>query len=121
MTGGRDRPYYSGKHKVHGLNVQVLADPAGRLIWVSPPLPGARHDMGAAREHGIIDALNAAGHLRPSPIPPIRVAAQRCGCRSGVAVSIRTPGAIGGCRAARSRSTPRMLASAGRVNGPTPS
>src|SRR6187455_1935329 len=58
MTGGRDRPYYSRKHKVHGLNVQVLADPAGRLIWVSPPLPGARHDMGAAREHGIIDALN---------------------------------------------------------------
>ena len=61
MTGGRDRPYYSGKHKVHGLNVQVLADPAGRLIWISPPLPGARHDMGAAREHGIIDALNTAG------------------------------------------------------------
>ena len=22
MTGGRDRPYYSGRHKVHGLNVQ---------------------------------------------------------------------------------------------------
>ena len=41
--------------------MQVLADPAGRLIWVSPPLPGARHDMGAAREHGIIDALNTAG------------------------------------------------------------
>ena len=61
MTGGRDRPYYSGKHKVHGLNVQVLADPVGRLIWISPTLPGARHDMGAAREHGIIDALNAAG------------------------------------------------------------
>ena len=36
MTGGRDRPFYSGKHKCHGLNVQVLADPAGRLIWVSP-------------------------------------------------------------------------------------
>ena len=52
---------HSGKHKVHGLNVQVLADPAGRLIWISPPLPGARHDMGAAREHGIIDALNTAG------------------------------------------------------------
>jgi hypothetical protein len=61
MTGGRDRSYYSGKHKAHGLNVQVLADPAGRLIWVSPPLPGARHDMGAAREHGIVDALNTAG------------------------------------------------------------
>jgi hypothetical protein len=61
MTGGRDRPFYSGKHKCHGLNVQVLADPVGRLIWVSPALPGARHDMGAAREHGIIDALNTAG------------------------------------------------------------
>ena len=61
MAGGRDRPFYSGKHKCHGLNVQVIADPAGRLIWVSPALPGARHDMGAAREHGIIDALNAAG------------------------------------------------------------
>jgi len=40
--------------------VQVIADPAGRLIWASPALPGARHDMGAAREHGIITALNAA-------------------------------------------------------------
>ena len=61
MTGGRDRPYYSRKHKVHGLNVQVLADPVGRPIWISPPLPGARHDMGAAREHGIIAALNTTG------------------------------------------------------------
>ncbi len=48
MAGGRDRPFYSGK-------------PAGRLIWVSPALPDARHDMSATREHGIIDALNAAG------------------------------------------------------------
>ena len=41
--------------------MQVIADPAGRLVWISPVLPGARHDMGAAREHGIIDALNTAG------------------------------------------------------------
>lgn len=61
MTSGRDRPYYSGKWKCHGVNVQVIADPMGRLIWASPALPGARHDMGAAREHGIIDALTAAG------------------------------------------------------------
>jgi DDE superfamily endonuclease len=61
MSSGRDRPYYSGKHKRHGVNVQVLADPIGRLIWASPALPGARHDMGAAREHGLLDALNAAG------------------------------------------------------------
>jgi len=35
MTGGHDRPFYSGKHKCHGLNVQVIADRAGRLIWIS--------------------------------------------------------------------------------------
>ncbi|MEB3371758.1 transposase family protein [Saccharopolyspora mangrovi] len=61
MAIGRDRPYYSGKHKRHGVNVQVIAGPAGRLIWASPALPGARHDMGAAREHGLIDALTTAG------------------------------------------------------------
>ena len=34
-----DRPFYSGKHKRHGMNVQVLTDPFGRLMWVSPALP----------------------------------------------------------------------------------
>lgn len=41
--------------------MHVIADPAGRLIWASPALPGARHDAGAAREHGIPEALAAAG------------------------------------------------------------
>jgi hypothetical protein len=56
-----DRPFYSGKHKKHGMNVQVLADPSGRLLWASPALPGAVHDVRAAREHGIIAALTDAG------------------------------------------------------------
>ena len=64
MASGRDRPYYSGKHKQETqatrVNVQVLSDPVGRLIWASAAMPGARHDMGAAREHGLIDALRAA-------------------------------------------------------------
>jgi len=64
MATGHDRAFYSGKHKAHGLNVQVIADPVGRLVWISPPLPGARHDMGAAREHGIIEALT--GHCIPA-------------------------------------------------------
>ena len=55
-----DRPYYSGKHHRHGMNVQVLADPFGRLLWASPALPGAVHDIHAARTHGIIDALTSA-------------------------------------------------------------
>ncbi|MFF5772168.1 transposase family protein [Streptomyces californicus] len=56
-----DTPYYSGKHKRHGMNVQVLADPFGRLLWASPALPGSTHDLTAARQHGIIDALADAG------------------------------------------------------------
>lgn len=54
-----DQPYYSGKKKHHGVNVQVLADPAGRLIWASDALPGAVHDLTAARTHGIPAALTA--------------------------------------------------------------
>ncbi|MFC8232272.1 transposase family protein [Streptomyces sp. NPDC057284] len=52
-----DRPYYSGKHKKHGMNVQVITDPFGRLLWASAALPGAVHDIKAARTHGIIDVL----------------------------------------------------------------
>lgn len=55
-----DRPYYSGKHKRHGMNAQVIADPLGRLLWASPALPGAVHDIKAARTHGIIEALAQA-------------------------------------------------------------
>lgn len=56
-----DHPFHSGKHKKHGMNVQVIADPFGRLLWVSPALSGAVHDIKAARTHGIIDALEEAG------------------------------------------------------------
>ncbi|GGJ03739.1 hypothetical protein GCM10010121_012600 [Streptomyces brasiliensis] len=56
-----DRPYYSGKHKKHGMNVQVIADPFGGLLWASPALPGAVHDVRAAREIGIADTLAEAG------------------------------------------------------------
>ncbi len=55
-----DRPHHSGKHKRHDMNVQVLADPAGHLLWTSPALPGPAHDLTAARTHGIVDALTAA-------------------------------------------------------------
>jgi hypothetical protein len=45
------RPYYSGKHRRHGGNVQVIADAVGRLAWASAALPGAVHDLTAARTH----------------------------------------------------------------------
>jgi hypothetical protein len=40
MASGRDRAYYSGKHKAHGLNVQVIADPIGRLCGSPRRCPG---------------------------------------------------------------------------------
>lgn len=52
-----DRPYYSGKHKRHGMTVQVLTDPFGRLIWASSAHPGSIHDLTGARGHGLVAAL----------------------------------------------------------------
>ena len=57
MASGRDRPFYSGKHKRHGVNVQVLADPAGRLVWASPP--NAREMSGS----GLSPGLLVGGHV----------------------------------------------------------
>lgn len=42
------------------MNVQVLTDLFGRLLWASLALPGATHDLTAARSHGIVDALAGA-------------------------------------------------------------
>jgi len=39
-----DRPFYSGKHKKHGMNLQVIASPSGDILCVSGPLPGSVHD-----------------------------------------------------------------------------
>jgi DDE superfamily endonuclease len=35
-----DRPFSSGKHRKHGMNLQVIASPAGEILWVSGALPG---------------------------------------------------------------------------------
>ena len=43
-----DRPFFSGKHHCHGMNLQVIASPTGELIWVSGALPGSVHDKKAA-------------------------------------------------------------------------
>jgi DDE superfamily endonuclease/Helix-turn-helix of DDE superfamily endonuclease len=56
-----DRPFYSGKHRKHGMNLQVIASPDGDIVWVSGPLPGAVHDLTAARIWGIIRELAALG------------------------------------------------------------
>jgi hypothetical protein len=60
-TGTANRPNYNGKHRRHGLNVQALTDLEGRLLWLSPVLPGATLDITAARHHRLLDRLHRAG------------------------------------------------------------
>ena len=55
-----DRPFYSGKHKKHGMNLQVIASPAGDILWVSGALPGSVHDKKAEWIWGVLAELEAA-------------------------------------------------------------
>lgn len=43
-----DRPFYSGKHKRHGMNLQAIADARGNLLWISGAIRGSIHDTKAA-------------------------------------------------------------------------
>lgn len=87
-----DTPYYSGKHKRHGMSVQVLTDPLGRLLWASPALPGSTH--------GLKDS--SAGRTRYTRAPAVPSAS-----RSGAAAS-------SGGNGVTTPPTPRTAASAGR-------
>ncbi len=60
-TGAADRPVYSGKHKKHGMNLQVIASPGGDILWVSGALPGSVHDKKAEWIWGVLAELEAAG------------------------------------------------------------
>ncbi len=78
-----DQPYYSQKHKKHGMNVQVIARPDGTPLWFSRATPGRTHDLTSARAHGIVQACptrqilvladhayQGAGARLPHPVPP---------------------------------------------------
>jgi len=52
--------WYSGKHRQHGGNIQVLTDPTGYPVWVSDVEPGSVHDITAARLGGVLGALYEA-------------------------------------------------------------
>jgi hypothetical protein len=56
-TAGVDL-WWSGKHRAHGANIQVLTAPDGWPLWTSPVRPGREHDTTCARTHdGLLDAL----------------------------------------------------------------
>ena len=49
--------WWSGKHKHHGGNVQVISTPDGWPLSVSDVRPSREHDMTCPRAHGVTDAL----------------------------------------------------------------
>lgn len=49
---------FSGKHKRAGFNHQVICTLNGRLLAITDPLPGARHDAYAFRAHGLEKLLD---------------------------------------------------------------
>ena len=55
--------WYSGKHRAHGGNVQIVSDPDGHPVAVSDVEPGSTHDLAAARATGFLGALHAAAAL----------------------------------------------------------
>lgn len=55
------RADYSAEHRRHGVNVQVVTDPAGRTPWLSPALPGRTHDLTAARTHTVLRICERQG------------------------------------------------------------
>jgi hypothetical protein len=57
----RDKPFYSGKHKKHGMNLQVIASPNGDVLWVSGALPGSVHDKKAEWIWGVLSELEEQG------------------------------------------------------------
>lgn len=68
--------HFSGKVHREGVNLQVIAAEDGKLLWMSPALPGGVHDVKAAREHGVIDtcarldleALRTRGTSEPAAL-----------------------------------------------------
>jgi len=59
--------WFSGKHRAHGGNVQIVSDPGGFPVAVSEVEPGSTHDLTAARVTGFLGALYAAAALLGLP------------------------------------------------------
>lgn len=68
---GDSQADYSHKHRRHGVNVQVVTDPTGHVLWISPALPGRRcHDLTAARTHRPAPGAPPGADAHPAAICP---------------------------------------------------
>jgi hypothetical protein len=71
-----DRPFYSGKHTRHSMNLQVIAGPRGDILWVCGALPGSVHDKKADWMRGAWPNWSTPG-WSPSPTRATRGARTR--------------------------------------------
>lgn len=78
--------WYSGKHRAHGGNIQVLTDPRGFPVWTSPVEPGSVHDITAARAH-------ALGALYPAAAAGMPTLADKGYTGAGIGIQVPTKGA----------------------------
>ncbi|MEU5296201.1 transposase family protein [Streptomyces umbrinus] len=58
---GDGRADYCAKHRRHGVNVQVVTNPTGDVLWISPALPGRTHDLTAVRSHKMVRVCERQG------------------------------------------------------------
>jgi hypothetical protein len=61
---GDSRADFSHKHRRHGVNVQVLSDSPGRLLWISPSHPPSQVFSGLTE--GVRESLPGAGSWAPA-------------------------------------------------------
>jgi hypothetical protein len=94
-----DRPFHSGKHKKHGMNLQVITDPAGRRLraewdFVRPLLPKSSRGRKRLHDRTVLNGVVwkfRTGTLLGGTCPSGTVRGPRC-----------TPGLAGGPWTARS-------------------
>jgi hypothetical protein len=64
---GDNRADFSQKHRRHGANVQVVTDPAGRLLGISPTLPGRAHRIMRIYERQGVPVLADRAYMGAGP------------------------------------------------------
>ena len=87
--------WYSGKHRAHGGNVQVVCDPDGFPVAVSDVQPGSMHDLAAARATGFLAALHVAAARWAYPSWPTRATTVPASASTRRPSSRPAPGARG--------------------------
>lgn len=91
---GDGRGDYSGKHRRHGVSLQLITDPQGNIVWISGALPGWVHDLTAARTHHIVSTCVRLG-CPPWLTWPTSAPAAPSPCRSGDRLARSSPSGRG--------------------------